>query len=46
MNTTFSRRDFLKHNLAAALAASALPSLIPAWALGRGACAVQVHTNS
>lgn len=35
MNTTITRRRFIQGNLAAALAAAAFPSIIPASALGR-----------
>lgn len=37
MKSPSNRREFIKQNLAAALAASAFPAIIPASALGRGA---------
>jgi predicted dehydrogenase len=36
MKTNLSRRDFLRRNFAAALAVSAVPSIIPSSALGQG----------
>ncbi|MBM3878915.1 MAG: Gfo/Idh/MocA family oxidoreductase [Verrucomicrobia bacterium] len=43
MKTSITRREFLKHNLTVALAASACPTLVPACALGQGG---QTSANS